>query len=283
MGEELSGCRAESIPIRVGPGEGFRAHLAAARQPVRHAFEQLVGMALEQMTPRQGLVHLVDGVPGSIGRRHLGYHFLDLAAQAFEHTGRFSHRGLNLLLDRPIPEAGGETDPIPREFPIEGGGKVRQAVAQTQRISRIMATGDREEQGRILDVAGERPTRQEQRPIAETRVVGDQSVGGLAPEGAAESGGNGDRAARVAASCHRCEPRRDCTGGAATRPTDGAVEIPGIAAGWSQQVSRLAEHGELWRVGFTNDDCTGRAESLDQDRVLVRHEVPVDERTLGGA
>ncbi len=81
-------------------------------------------------------------------------------------------------------------------------------------ISRVVAGEDGEEEGGILDRAGERADLIEGRGEGDETVAGDAAVGGFQSNATAESGGLADGAACVGAEGSEGDP--SCDGGGRT-------------------------------------------------------------------
>ena len=87
----------------------------------------------------------------------------------------------------------------------------------------------------------------------------DAAVGRLQADGAAEAGGNSDRAARVAAERERHELRGQSHGRAAARAAGHESLVPGVPARAHQEVDRGDPPREFVRLRLADQDRAGRA------------------------
>ena len=119
---------------------------------------------------------------------------------------------------------------------------------------------DRQQQGGVADVAGQRPALVERGGEGDHPVARDRAVGGLQPDDAAERRGLADRAAGVGADRPgrqaAGDDRRRAAGGAARHP----AAVPGVEHRPVGRVLVRGAHRELVHVGLAEDRRAG----LDQ-------------------
>ena len=157
----------------------------------------------------------------------------------------------------------------------------RRGLSDRRGVHRVVTAHDLQQEGGVLDRVGERTDLVEARCERNQPVAGDDAVGGLHADDAAQRRRLADRSAGVRAERARGEAGghrgRAATGRTARHPG----QVVGVAGRTEGRVLGGGAHGELVEVGLADDDGTGRGQPLDDRGVVRRSPTLEDPRRAG--